>query len=403
MKKLFLLLILSFFSVQSFAGSCPDGSEPVKSVSDDGTYFVYNCGGGNSSNTNDDDNKSENSTIGQSIYKTITQGDAEIYEVQMLLNRFRNYSPFLSPNGHWTWETQSAVQKFYQALGKSFDGQWNSQILSDLKDRRLITMPPSGPLSFAEKSEILDEIELNYAWFEVTEVEKTWYKLHQPKFDIVTSEEVAPPFCYPTPEDCNDGGGVYSPDAHNAAVGDFNGDGLQDLAITWVYFVHTTERNTTPSHVRFYINDGNNNLISSPEIYALGELPMRHMLYRTIVDDFNNDGRDDLFVGSMGVIKRVKGQKRSLVDTEPNLLLLSTKDGKMKDSSHLIEGQENGGMIKDYGFSHATSSGDVNCDGFSGISWIKKNGLNKFRPFLNLEIYHQAIIAIKKQTLLLLL
>jgi hypothetical protein len=45
MKKLFLLLILSFFSAQSFAGSCPDGSEPVKSVSADGTYFVYNCGG----------------------------------------------------------------------------------------------------------------------------------------------------------------------------------------------------------------------------------------------------------------------------------------------------------------------------------------------------------------------
>jgi len=44
MKKLFLLLILSFFSAQSFAGSCPDGSEPVKSVSADGTYFVYKCG-----------------------------------------------------------------------------------------------------------------------------------------------------------------------------------------------------------------------------------------------------------------------------------------------------------------------------------------------------------------------
>jgi len=45
MKKLFLLLILSFFSTQSFAGSCPDGSDPVKSISDDGTYFVYKCGG----------------------------------------------------------------------------------------------------------------------------------------------------------------------------------------------------------------------------------------------------------------------------------------------------------------------------------------------------------------------
>ena len=46
MKKLLLLLILSFFSAQSFAAGCPDGSEPVKSVSDDGSYFVFNCGGG---------------------------------------------------------------------------------------------------------------------------------------------------------------------------------------------------------------------------------------------------------------------------------------------------------------------------------------------------------------------
>ena len=44
MNKLLLLLILSFFSAQSFAGSCPDGSELVKSISEDGTYFVYHCG-----------------------------------------------------------------------------------------------------------------------------------------------------------------------------------------------------------------------------------------------------------------------------------------------------------------------------------------------------------------------
>ena len=43
MKKLFLLLILSFFSSQGFAGSCPDGSEPIKSISEDGTYFLFHC------------------------------------------------------------------------------------------------------------------------------------------------------------------------------------------------------------------------------------------------------------------------------------------------------------------------------------------------------------------------
>ena len=51
MNKLLLLLILSFFSIQGFAAGCPDGSEPVKSISADGTYFVYNCGGSNTANS----------------------------------------------------------------------------------------------------------------------------------------------------------------------------------------------------------------------------------------------------------------------------------------------------------------------------------------------------------------
>ena len=51
MKKLLLLLILSFFSAQGLAAGCPDGSDPVKSISADGTYFVYNCGGSNTANS----------------------------------------------------------------------------------------------------------------------------------------------------------------------------------------------------------------------------------------------------------------------------------------------------------------------------------------------------------------
>ena len=47
MKKLLLLLILSFFSAQGLAGGCPDGSEPTKSVSADGSYYVYHCGNTN--------------------------------------------------------------------------------------------------------------------------------------------------------------------------------------------------------------------------------------------------------------------------------------------------------------------------------------------------------------------
>ena len=67
MKKLFLLLILSFFSAQGFAGSCPDGSDPVKSISADGTYFVYNCGG-DSNNAKDTKESETESPSSKSIY-----------------------------------------------------------------------------------------------------------------------------------------------------------------------------------------------------------------------------------------------------------------------------------------------------------------------------------------------
>ena len=69
MKKLFLLLILSFFSIQGYAASCPDGSEPVKSISADGTYYVYNCG-----NTN---NEQSSSSTANSNTKAVAGIDIE--------------------------------------------------------------------------------------------------------------------------------------------------------------------------------------------------------------------------------------------------------------------------------------------------------------------------------------
>ena len=49
MKKILFIFVLSLYSIQGLASSCPDGSEPVKSVSEDGTYFVFNCGAQESS------------------------------------------------------------------------------------------------------------------------------------------------------------------------------------------------------------------------------------------------------------------------------------------------------------------------------------------------------------------
>ena len=64
MKKLLLLLILSFFSAQGLAAGCPDGSEPVKSISDDGTFFVYKCAA--------DSNNAQSKTKTQSSHKLDT-------------------------------------------------------------------------------------------------------------------------------------------------------------------------------------------------------------------------------------------------------------------------------------------------------------------------------------------
>ena len=81
MKKLFLLLILSFFSIQGYAGSCPDGSDPVKSVSADGTYFVYNCG-----NTNNEQTSSSNTNIITEINPVYHSGWKKHYGIKGINN-----------------------------------------------------------------------------------------------------------------------------------------------------------------------------------------------------------------------------------------------------------------------------------------------------------------------------
>ena len=78
MKNLLLILVFSLLSIQSFAGGCPDGSEPVKSISADGTYFVYNCGGGiEQSSSSSADSSSRNSTNTNSNIKAVAGIDIE--------------------------------------------------------------------------------------------------------------------------------------------------------------------------------------------------------------------------------------------------------------------------------------------------------------------------------------
>ena len=79
MKKISLILVLTFISIKSFGGSCPDGSEPTKSISEDGTYFVYNCGGGggNAKESNSASKVSSNNSTSSTQNSKI-----EIYDVE---------------------------------------------------------------------------------------------------------------------------------------------------------------------------------------------------------------------------------------------------------------------------------------------------------------------------------
>jgi thiol:disulfide interchange protein DsbC len=75
MKKLLLLLTLFFFSIQGFAAGCPDGSEPVKSLSADGTYFVFECNKSSSESTTESNRESN-------IFDSIDENDKIVFKAE---------------------------------------------------------------------------------------------------------------------------------------------------------------------------------------------------------------------------------------------------------------------------------------------------------------------------------
>ena len=176
---------------------------------------------------------------------------------------------------------------------------------------------------------------------------------------INTDEPFTETLCYPTVNDCSEEDGIFTSDMHNSNYGDFNGDGHEDLVVTWAVFPHTLERESTKSQVEIYLNDGTGRLKKDHEFFFDREPPSRHMTYRIVVEDFNLDGVDDIFVGSMGLSKRnPDGSYTSF--SEPNVLLLSD-NGLMKDASNIID------YKGETSFSHDASAGDVNGDGYPDI------------------------------------
>ena len=198
---------------------------------------------------------------------------------------------------------------------------------------------------------------------------------------IVIRERYDATICYPTPDDCRtDTDQLFGSDAHNMAVGDFNGDGLEDFVVAWVYFPHTIELDQkVAAPLSVFLNLGDGRFEEDLTIFAAGERPTHPFAYRTIVGDFNGDGLDDIFAGSMGL--QYRSATESYILPYPHLLLVSNAEGKLEDRSAFVEDRNNGeGPL--CGFAHDASSGDPDGDGdtdlFACGILLENDGLGNF-------------------------
>ena len=210
------------------------------------------------------------------------------------------------------------------------------------------------------------------------------------------TERYSATICYPTPDDCvyyNDE--LFGQDAHNMATGDFNGDGHEDVVVAWAIFPHTIEEDQkidAPIHI--YLNDGKGHLYEDMSIYATGTYPTHPFAYRVVVRDFNKDGIDDIFAGSMGKSVRYEDYSENYIKPYPHLLLLSNNDGVFEDKSINIEDQNNGDGQK-CAFAHEASGGDFDADGdfdiFACNILLVNDGLGHFtiHEYINVE-WHQS-------------
>ncbi|MFZ4699254.1 MAG: FG-GAP-like repeat-containing protein [Candidatus Methylumidiphilus sp.] len=199
------------------------------------------------------------------------------------------------------------------------------------------------------------------------------WRISQFGISVVRVTESYPAYYYPTSADYHDPG-IFNPNPHNAVVGDFNGDGKDDIWVNWVAFPHTVARQTALGPT--VLMGSSSGLLALPSTSIPTSLD-RHMAYRTMAADFNGDGIDDVAFGGMGIITRLPGGGFSDVWEKNGLALFN--GNTVTDGTALLEAQGSAADLSNWGFAHDGSAGDINGDGRAdlyagGRLWVSNAG-----------------------------
>ena len=353
--------------------------------------FLFSCGGGGSSN-------STNEVVAPLIINT-SQLQSEIFsfdriELTVSSSNYQNCSFNLVSDEIFWKESEENTFRFNAPITFR-DTQTYTLSINSISDANC----PAGQKNIElSVKKLLTKFDANPS--NINNLATDYYHIADIGFGgIEITERYSATICYPTPDDCvTYDQELFGQDAHNMATGDFNGDGFEDLVVIWAIFPHTIDEDQkidAPIHI--YLNDGNGHLYEDMSIYATGSFPTHPFAYRAVIKDFNSDGIDDIFAGSMGKQVRSEDYSENYIKPYPHLLLLSNSEGRFEDKSINIQDQNNGEGQK-CGFAHEASGGDFDADGDFDIYacniLLVNDGLGQFsiHEYINVE-WHQSYMS----------
>ncbi|MCY4385834.1 MAG: VCBS repeat-containing protein, partial [Desulfurellaceae bacterium] len=203
-----------------------------------------------------------------------------------------------------------------------------------------------------------------------TDLVVAWQQSLQ-NFVIIGAGPVEPPqYAAPVrvtgPLGRDEDGEAFAPNQASAASGDINGDGHEDVVFS-LWAGDITAPKATPSPIVILLNDGAGSLVDKTATLIVGPIPEVFLVRQFIIEDFNGDGQNDIFMDNHG--------REDTFDGEQNRLLLSEPDGRLRDVT-----ARNLPQVSD--FSHGSSAADVDGDGDIDV-WV--NNVTRAPSYLMLN------------------